>query len=119
KTKKVAVQLAAAGVYRVLGSKHPTNVWWLAFTGKGGAEPRFHTRELNKSFILEKDGAGEEFVAEPWTPGTAGNKRGSASGILREEVESAAGTAEEASGVGTTQRRHVFCSSGGHGFCFQ
>ena len=82
KTKKVATQLAAAGVYRVLGKKHPTNVWWIAFTGKGGAEPRFHTREEDNSFIIDKDGAGEEIVAEPGTAGTAGNKGGSASGIL-------------------------------------
>ena len=52
---KTVKELAAAGVYRVLGSKRPRRVWWLAFTGKGGVEPRFNAREEVHAFTAEED----------------------------------------------------------------
>ena len=56
--KNVLTELAAAGVYRVLISQSSRRVCWLAFTGKGGALPRFNAREAVHSFTAEEDGAG-------------------------------------------------------------
>lgn len=93
KYKEVYSQLTAAGVYRFLGSKFPTRVWWLAFTGKGGTEPIFAERGDDNSFIREGDGAGEVPGAEPRTAVIAGGKGGCSSGVVREEGDGGAGTA--------------------------
>ena len=37
--KKTSTKLTAVGVYRFLGIRFSTRVWWLAFTGEGGTEP--------------------------------------------------------------------------------
>ena len=68
---KTVKELAAAGIYRVLGGKRPRRVWWLAFTGKGGAEPRFNAREEVHAFTAEEDSAVAELMAAPETAGTA------------------------------------------------
>ena len=78
---KTAKELAAAGIYRVLGGKRPRRVWWLAYTGKGGAEPRFNAREEVRAFTAEEDSAVPELMAAPETAGTAGENAGSASVI--------------------------------------
>ena len=99
--KNVIAELAAAGVFRVLGSQNPRRVWWLAFAGKGGALPRFNAREDVHSFTAEEDGAGEETIAMPLPAGQGGDEGGCVSGVPRREGHCAAGTAARSSGVGT------------------
>ena len=101
--KNVSTELAPAGVYRVFGSQNPRRVWWLAFTGKEGALPRFDAREDVRWFTAEEVGAGEETIAVPLTACKAGVAEGCASGIPRREGPCAAGTATRCAGVGTDE----------------
>ena len=59
---KTVKELAAAGIYLVLGGKRPRRVWWLASTDNGGAEPRFNAREEAYAFTAEEDSA----EPNPW-----------------------------------------------------
>ena len=77
--------LKISGVFRQLGSKRPTRVWWLAFTGEGGTEPRFSERGDDHSFIVEEDGAADEIGMEAGTCGGEGDKGNSAAGIHRDK----------------------------------
>ena len=44
------IELESKGVYRERGLQHPKRVWWLAFVGEGGAQPRFDMREREHIF---------------------------------------------------------------------
>ena len=101
--KNASTELAAAGVYRVLGSETPRRVWWLAFSGKWGSLPRFNARECFHSFTAEEDGAGKKTIAVPLTAGKGGDEGGRASGVPRREGHCATGTATRASVVGMDQ----------------
>ena len=99
--KEISTKLTAGGVYRFLGRKFPTRVWWLAFTGKGGTEPIFAERGEDNSFRREEDGPREVPVAAPRSAVLSGDKGGSASGVVGEEGDTGAGTTGEGSGVDT------------------
>ena len=74
--KEISTKLTAAGVYRFLGSRFPTRVWWLAFTGKGGTEPIFAEWGEDNSFGREEDGSGEVPDAAPRNAIVSGDKGG-------------------------------------------
>lgn len=101
--KEISTKLTAGGVYRFLGSKRSTRVWWLAFAGKGGTEPIFAERGEDNAFVREEDGPGGVPVAAPRSAVFSGDKRGSASGVVEREGDTGAGTRGEGSGVDTGQ----------------
>ena len=74
KWARVAKNLKRACVFRHQGSTKPTRVWWLAFTGEGGEEPRFSERGEDNSFIVDEDGAVEEVGSEAGTCVAEGGK---------------------------------------------
>ena len=100
---KTVKELATAGVYRVLGRNTPRRVWWLAFTGKGGAEPRFDAREEVHAFTAEEDGAAPHLIVAPEAAGTTRENAGGASGTTQEGGGRAAGTTARGSVLGTAE----------------
>ena len=47
---ETTLDLESKGVYRKRGLQFPKRVWWLAFVGEGGAQPRFDIREREHVF---------------------------------------------------------------------
>ena len=86
-------------------------MWWLAFTGKGGAEPRFNAREEVHAFTAEEDSAVPEPMAAPETAGAARENAGSASVIPQGGGYRASGTAARGGYVGideTSFKLYIF-----------
>lgn len=97
-------QLAAAGVYRHLGSSRPTRVWWLAFTGNVGKVPIFEDRGEGNSFRLKDEVAGGESGTE--TPAAVAEDQDT-SGAAATAEDGEASTADPEGKNATTRRRCV------------
>ena len=62
KLDKIVARMAPTDVFRHLGSRKSTRVWWTGYTGDGGTELRFEEREYSsrsyeRTIVLERNHA--------------------------------------------------------------